>query len=138
MITTAEVDVTYSAGEQYVVRIGRHVVPTDQPVEDGGGDRAPGPVDLLVGSMAACTAFYAGRFLDRHGLPRAGLGVTARYRMAADPHRRVAEVRLDVRVPAGLSAHDRTALVAVLQHCTVHNTLRQGPEIVIDLDEVES
>ncbi|WP_141975874.1 OsmC family protein [Saccharothrix saharensis] len=33
-----------------------HLVPTDRPQLDGGADVGPGPVELLVGSMAACTA----------------------------------------------------------------------------------
>jgi putative redox protein len=135
--TTARISVSYLGGEEYVVRLRDHTVTTDQPLP-GGGDAGPSPVELLVGSMAACTAFYAGRFLDRHGLSRDGLAVTAGYRMASDPQRRVADVLLDVTVPAGLPRHRRTALLAVLQHCTVHNTLRRAPEIIIRIDEVES
>ncbi|QQQ80188.1 OsmC family protein [Saccharothrix sp. 6-C] len=135
---TAQVSVTYVAGEEYVVALRDHLVPTDQPQLDGGADVGPSPVELLVGSMAACTAFYAGRYLDRHGIPRTVLAVTAEYRTGADPQQRVTDVRLDVAVPAGLSQHRKTALLAVLQHCTVHNTLRRAPEIIIGLDEVES
>ncbi|GAA3465317.1 OsmC family protein [Saccharothrix longispora] len=135
---TAQVSVAFAGGEEYVVAMRGHLVPTDQPPADGGADAGPSPVELLVGSMATCTAFYAGRFLDRHGLPRAGLRVTADYRMGADPQRRVTDVRLDVTVPAGLPESRKTALLAVLQHCTVHNTLRHPPEIIIELDEVES
>jgi putative redox protein len=136
--TTAPVEVTYETGEEYVVRMRDHRVRTDQPQESGGHDLGPSPVELLVASMAACAAFYAGRFLDRHGESRRGLAVTAEYRTAADPLVRVAEVFLAVRVPAGLSERRKTALPAVVQHYTVHKTLRHAPEIVIKLNEVES
>ncbi|MEV1122029.1 hypothetical protein AB0I91_43835 [Actinosynnema sp. NPDC049800] len=63
---------------------------------------------------------------------------TAEYRTGADPQRRVTDVRLEVTVPAGLAEHRKTALPAVRQHCTVHNTLRRAPEIIAELDEVES
>ena len=135
---TAPVEVTYETGEEYVVRLRDHRVRTDQPRDSGGDDVGPSPVELLVASMAACTAFYAGRFLDRHGRSRQGLAVTAEYRTASDPLDRVAEVCLAVRVPHGLSERHKTALLAVVQHCTVHNTLRRAPEIVIELNEVES
>ncbi|KOX14554.1 hypothetical protein ADK67_42145 [Saccharothrix sp. NRRL B-16348] len=135
---TAPVEVTYETGEEYVVRLRDHRVRTDQPRESGGQDAGPSPVELLVASMATCTAFYAGRFLDRHGESRRGLAVTARYRTASDPLARVAEVCLTVRVPHGLSERHKTALLAVVQHCTVHNTLRRAPEIVIELTEVKS
>ncbi|TQM78954.1 putative OsmC-like protein [Saccharothrix saharensis] len=135
---TTSVEVAYESGEEYVVRIGDHEVRTDQPRESGGHDLGPSPVELLVASMAACTAFYAGRFLDRHGESRHGLAVTAEYRTASDPLARVAEVYLAVRVPRGMSERRKAALLAVVQHCTVHNTLRRAPEIVIELNEVES
>ncbi|MBB5801163.1 putative OsmC-like protein [Saccharothrix ecbatanensis] len=138
VIATAPVEVTYESGEEYVVRLGDHRLRTDQPRDSGGRDAGPSPVELLVASMAACTAFYAGRFLDRHGETRHGLSVTARYRTVSDPLARIAEVSLTVRVPQGLSERHRTALLAVVRHCTVHNTLRRAPEILIELTEVKS
>ncbi|HEX6343272.1 OsmC family protein [Umezawaea sp.] len=129
----ARIHVDFVGGEEYAVRMRGHHVATDQPLDNGGVDRGPSPVELFVASMAACTAYYAGRYLDRHHVHREGLRVSADYRMAADRPARVERVRLDVRVPDGTPANLRQGLHAVVSHCTVHNTLRQRPEIHIDI-----
>ena len=42
---------------------------------------------------------------------------------------RVASVQLGVVVPAFLHETHRRALLAVVDHCTVHNSIRQNPEV---------
>lgn len=126
-------DVTFVAGESYEVRVRDHRVVVDQPAVVGGQDLAPTPTELFVASLASCVAFYAGRYLTRHGLSRDGLGVTVEYEMAPDRPARVAAVRLTVRPPADLPEHRRSALSAVVSHCTVHNTLIHPPPVTIDV-----
>lgn len=73
--------------------------------------------------------FYAGRYLHRHGLDRAGLRVRTRFTMATDRPARVASVHITTAPPTGLPEQCRAALLAVASHCTVHDTLHQPPEI---------
>ncbi|MFL6110323.1 MAG: OsmC family protein, partial [Catenulispora sp.] len=71
--------------------------------------------------------------LARHGLEPEGLEVRAAFHMAGDRPPRVAGVRLTVKAPESLPAERRAALLAVVSHCTVHNTLTQPPTVVIDV-----
>ena len=120
-------------GDAYAITAREHQVLTDQPVADGGSDAAVTPTELLVASLASCVAFYTGRYLLRHGLDRAGLAVAAEFAMAADRPARVGAVRLRIIVPGGVPAQRTDALLAVASHCTVHNTLRQEPDVSIEL-----
>jgi len=128
------VDVTPRAGESYEAVVRGHRIVVDQPADSGGDDSAPTPVELFVASLAACVAYYAGRYLTRHGYSRHGLAVSAVFAMATDRPARVSGIRLTVQVPAGLPAERRPALLAVARHCTVHNTLLSAPAVTIDLD----
>jgi uncharacterized OsmC-like protein len=83
-------------------------------------------------SLASCVAYYAGRFLERHHLDRERLRVLADFTMADDRPARVASVHLRVLLPHELSRTRLEALRAVIDHCTVHNTLRQPPEIRVE------
>lgn len=127
------VAVRHVAGDAYAISVRGHAVLVDQPVRDGGQDSAPTPTELLVASLASCVAFYAGRYLLRHGLDRSGLAVTADFTMAEDRPARISDVRLRISVPGGIPAQRRDALLAVASHCTVHNTLRQEPAVSIEL-----
>ena len=131
--TTGQVEVSYLGGESYAAATRGHTLLTDQPATGGGTDTAMTPTELLVASLSSCVAFYAGRYLARHGLNRDGLHVTAKFTTATDRPARVDAVRLAIQVPAGMPPSREAALLAVASHCTVHNTLRQAPGIVIEL-----
>ena len=128
-----EMDVRFVAGESYEVSVRGHRILVDQPADSGGQDTAPTPTELFVASLATCVAFYAGRYLTRHGYRRDGLAVSAGFEMATDRPARVSDIRLTVQVPADLQAGRRPALRAVVSHCTVHNSLTSAPSVAIDL-----
>jgi uncharacterized OsmC-like protein len=126
------VTVEHLDGERYVVGVRGHLLTVDQLLADGGTDTAPTPTELFVSSLASCVAFYAGRFMDRHGLNRRDLRVTASFTMAADWPARIATMIVTVSAPT-LPEERRAAFLAVLNRCTVHNTLQQIPDIDISI-----
>jgi uncharacterized OsmC-like protein len=131
--TVGQVGVSYLGGESYAVATRGHALLTDQPVTAGGADTAMTPTELLIASLSSCVAFYAGRYLVRHGLNRDGLHVAAAFTTATDRPTRVAGVRLAIQVPGGVPPSRQAALLAVASHCTVHNTLRLAPDIAVEL-----
>jgi putative redox protein len=130
-MTTGQVDVSHIDGDEYEIRVRGHRLTVDQPVDAGGTDKAPTPTDLFAGSLAACVAFYAGRYLARHGFDRAGLRTHAEFDLATDRPARVAAIRITVQTPDGFPATRLPALAAVASHCTVHNTLANPPEVTV-------
>jgi len=130
---SGRVTVRHVDGDAYAITARGHAMLTDQAVADGGTDAAATPTELLVASLASCVAFYTGRYLVRHGLDPAGFAVTAEFAMAAGRPARVGAVRLRITVPGGVPPQRVGALLAVASHCTVHNTLRQQPDVSIEL-----
>jgi putative redox protein len=122
---------THLGGDRFEICVRQHRLEADQPVDDGGEDLAPTPTELFVSSLAACVAFYIRRFLDRHGLSTEGLAVDASFTMAHRPAR-VGEIILHLELPVDIPQEKRDALMAVASHCTVHNTLRSPPKIMMD------
>jgi putative redox protein len=122
----------HKRGDIFEVAVRQHIVLTDQPVEAGGEDTVPTPTELFVASLASCVAFYARRYLARHGLSSEGLSVRAEFTIAQQPSR-VGTVRLLVHVPSGVPEKDRPALLAVASRCTVHNTLELPPPVKVEL-----
>ncbi len=125
-----EIRVVHEEADRYRVIIGDHELVVDQP---DTGDAGPTPTDLFVASLASCVAFYAGRFLDRHGISSAGLVVDCAFEMAVDRPARVASVDLHVMVPRGFPDRLLDRLQAVVEHCTVHNSLVSPPQVRIAL-----
>jgi putative redox protein len=128
-----QVAVTHVDGDSYAIVTRGHTVLVDQPGEAGGADMAATPTELFIGALASCVAFYAGRFLQRHGLDQHGLSVSADFSMATDRPARVAAAQLRITVPDSFPPERRAALLAVASHCTVHNTLQHQPAVAIEL-----
>ncbi|MGW2248728.1 OsmC family protein [Kitasatospora sp. NPDC001660] len=127
------IEVDPVAGDLYAIDLRSHALAVDQPLQSGGGDAAPTPVELCASALASCTAHYAGGYLDRHGLGRAGLHVTADYTMAEDRPARIASVSVEITVP-GLPPERAPGLLAVVHHCTVKNTLDNPPAVTVSLN----
>jgi len=84
---TATIWVRHLGGDRLGISVRGHELLADQPVGDGGEDSAPTPTELFLASLAGCVAFYAERFLRRHGLSTEGLVVACDYAWARDPAR---------------------------------------------------
>ncbi len=129
-----ELRVMHEEGDRFRILLGDHEVVVDQPVSAGGTDEGPTPTDLFVASIASCSAFYAGRFLRRHGVDPAGLEVVYRFSMGQRPSR-VAAIDLEVRTPPLSDGLDER-LRAVVEHCTVTNSLAEAPDIRLALGSI--
>ncbi len=127
--------VEYESGDKFQIAVRQHSIRVDQPTADGGDDTAPTPTDLFIASLAACVAYYVRRFLSRHGHPVAKLAVTSEVDFASHPHR-VGAIDLRIEVPGELDPEQQASLLAVASRCTVHNSLRQPPEVRIGLAQL--
>src|SRR5512132_299109 len=127
--------VAHQGADQFELQVRGHRLLCDQPLADGGGDQGPTPTELFVASLAACVGFYARRFLARHHLDPGGLRVEAAFTMSPDRPARVDTITLRLLLPQPLEENRRQALLAVVEHCTVHNSLRTPPQVRITLAE---
>ena len=124
--------VSSHGGTRYDIVTGKHRIVTDQPVEDGGQDAGVTPVELFVGSVASCVAYFVGRFCTRHAISQQGLTVEADWAMAENPHR-VGRIDLAVHLPLSLAPDMKERLLKVAYACTVHHSLLFAPRIDIKL-----
>ena len=127
----ADIKIHHEHGDRFLVRIRDHTFLVDQPIEAGGDDFGPTPVELFVTGLAACVGFYAERFLRRHNLATDGLAVDCDFEMIDDGPARVSEIRVNLVLPDDFPDARREALMRVVEHCTVHNSIRQAPDISI-------
>jgi uncharacterized OsmC-like protein len=114
--------VTFREGTRFDITSGSHDVITDQPVEDGGQDAGMSPVELFVGSLAGCVAYFVGRYCARHQIPHVGFTVEAEWSMAEQPHR-VGAISLRLNLPVKLTPEQQDRLLKVAHGCTVHQSI---------------
>ena len=128
------ISVYWTSGDNFVVDVRAHFLTTDQPYDAGGQDLGPTPTELFVASLGACIGFFAERFMRRHDIDATGLRVDCRFAMAEHPAR-IASIDVHLALPVDFPPQRRDGLMAVVDACTVHNSMRQPPRVRIELDE---
>ena len=101
---------------------------TDQPVAQGGSGSAPSPFDLFLVSIGTCAGFYALRFCQERSLDVDGLA------LSVTPERegkRVACVRIAVRLPLSFPDKYREAILRAVDQCSVKRHLAEPPRIEV-------
>ena len=126
--------VEFRGGARFDITSREHTLVTDQPVVDGGQDAGMSPVELFVGSLASCVAYFVGRYCARHKIACEGFTVDAEWSYAEQPHR-VGSVSMRINLPAALTDEQRERLLKVAHGCTVHQSITVAPAVTIELLE---
>lgn len=124
-----------------VMRAGAHLLDADEPRQQGGGDRGPGPYDLLLMSLGACTSMTLRLYAKRKGYALDDVQVVLRHeRLHAqdcaecEGHSgRVERITREITLHGPLSEEQRNDLLRVADRCPVHRTLEAKPVIVTRL-----
>ncbi|MBH0189439.1 MAG: OsmC family protein [Nitrospira sp.] len=123
----------YHGGTRYDIMSGKHRIVTDQSGADGGQDAGMSPVELFVGSVASCVAYFVGQFCARHNISRNGLSIDAKWAMAESPHR-VGTIDVAIHLPHRITSEQRERLLKVAHGCTVHQSIACALTITIALN----
>lgn len=118
-------------GFQQAVRSGRHRLLADEPVSFGGLDTGPGPYDLLLAALGACTSMTIRMYAERKKLALEAVEVRLRHRKihaedCADCETRrgrVDEIERDIVLEGDLDRAVTDRLLEIADKCPVHRTL---------------
>jgi putative redox protein len=126
-----------SKGFAEEIAAGKHRLTADEPVEDGGTDTGPGPYDLLLGALGACTSMTVSLYARRKQWPLEAVRVRLRHSRihAADcrdcetKEGLLDQIERDIELVGTLDDGQRARLIEIANKCPVHRTLTS--EIVI-------
>ncbi|HLI98182.1 MAG TPA: bifunctional alpha/beta hydrolase/OsmC family protein [Bradyrhizobium sp.] len=116
---------------QQTVTIGPHRLLADEPKAAGGGDTGPGPYDLLLAGLGACTSMTLRLYADRKSLPLERTTVTLTHSKIHAQDCAECETKegmLDqiervIAMEGPLDAEQRRKLLEIADKCPVHRTL---------------
>lgn len=108
----------------YQVRLsdGLHDWLADEPATAGGGDSGPGPSDLVLSGLGACTAITLIMFASRKQWPLQGVDVTLDLAKGATPADG-SRITRQIRLTGPLDDASRDRLLQVANACPVHKLL---------------
>ena len=110
-------------------------VVADQPIRYKGDGSAPGPFDYFLASSALCAAYFVKLYCQTRDIPTENIRLSQNN--IVDPENRYQQIfKIQVELPADISAKDRQGILRSIDRCTVKKVVQAGPEFVIE--EVEN
>ncbi len=112
--------------------------PVDEPPDVGGADTGPGPYDVLLSALGACTSMTMRMYARRKGWEYGTSRVTLRHGRvhASDCETcetttgHVDRVERHIELDPTIPEEQRRALLAIADRCPVHRTLLGEVEIL--------
>ncbi|NTV71368.1 MAG: OsmC domain/YcaO domain-containing protein [Azonexaceae bacterium] len=103
----------------------------DQPIRYKGDGSAPGPFDYFLASSALCAAYFVKLYCDTRNIPTENIRLSQNN--IVDPENRYQQIfKIQVELPADISAKDRQGILRSIDRCTVKKVVQTGPEFVIE------
>jgi putative redox protein len=120
-----------AAGFAQEIFAGQHRLTADEPVAAGGRDTGPGPYDLLLASLGACTSMTVAMYARRKGWPLKSVTVQLRHSRTyavdcAECETRegmLDRIERDIQFDGSLTGEQRSRLLEIADKCPVHRTL---------------
>ena len=113
------------------IAAGRHALRADEPEAYGGLDSGPGPYDLLLSALGACTAMTMRMYADLKKIPLARATVRLKHDKiyAADcgecetKEGKIDRIDREIELEGDLDDAQRAKLLEIADKCPVHRTL---------------
>jgi putative redox protein len=123
-------EVTFDGGKVITAHLNGHIIRTDQPMDNGGGDSAPAPFELFLASIGTCAGIYVKSFCDRRQISTDGIKIIQT--MEYDEVKKVPKsISLDIQLPVGFPEKYREAVINAAELCLVKKTISNQPEFKI-------
>jgi ribosomal protein S12 methylthiotransferase accessory factor len=123
-----EIVATLPGGKRVDAQVGKLVIRTDQPRENGGDDSAPDPFTLFLASLVTCAGFYVAAYCNTRQIPTDGIRLVERTKSDLKT-KRLTHVAIDIQLPASFPSEHRDAVVRAAAACKVKKTLAAPPDI---------
>ncbi len=127
------------------VQVRGHTFHADEPMQDGGTDLAPTPMELMLGALGSCMAMTARMYAERKGWPLEGVEVSLDierfsgkdYATYTGDANFVHEIRKQIQFLGPLDAKQRERLLEIAGRCPVRRAVENPAFFVEELIEEE-
>jgi putative redox protein len=119
-------EITFDGGKVVTAHSHGHLIKTDQPLDNGGGDTAPAPFELFLASIGTCAGIYVKSFCDNRKIPTDNIKIIQKTEYNKETGLPV-NITLDIQLPADFPEKYRASVVSVAELCKVKKSIANPP-----------
>jgi putative redox protein len=129
------VTVNRRSGQTYTtdMQIRQHHLIADEPPEKGGADIGPTPVELLLASLASCTAITLEMYAGRKRWPLESVSVEITKEPDPESPYKADLLRQRITLHGPLDDDQRARLLVIAGRCPVHRLIADSPRMIEEL-----
>jgi len=128
-------EITFDGGKVITAHTHGHIIRTDQPEDNGGGNTAPAPFDLFLASIGTCAGIYVKGFCDNRNIPTDGIKIIQSYEWNQETGLPV-NLKLDIKLPADFPEKYKASLIHVADLCKVKKSMANPPKFEIITSQI--
>jgi putative redox protein len=110
---------------QQEVIVGEHRLLADEPVDVGGADAGPAPLEFVMAGLGACTSMTLRMYAERKGILLTRISVRLvhdKVKVSGIPRDRIVRA---ITLEGDLTVEQRARLLEIANKCPVHKALEQ-------------
>ena len=119
-------EITFDGGKVFTAHSHGHIIRTDQPLENGGGDTAPAPFELFLASIGTCAGIYVKSFCDNRNIPTDKITIIQKNEFNKETGLPV-NISLEIQLPADFPEKYRASVINVAELCKVKKSIANPP-----------
>ena len=128
-------EITFDGGKVVTARSHGHIIRTDQPDDNGGGNTAPAPFDLFLASIGTCAGIYVKSFCDNRQIPAENIRIIQTMKYDKETGLPTS-VKLDIKIPADFPEKYKASLLHVAGLCKVKKSIASPPAFEITASNI--
>jgi len=124
-------------GQTYTtdMQIRDHTLIADEPADKGGEDLGPTPMELLLASLASCTAITLEMYAGRKQWPLEGVTVEISKEPDPESPHKADLLHQRITLDGPLDDEQRARLLLIAGRCPVHRLIADSPRMIEELSD---
>ncbi|QLG43995.1 bifunctional alpha/beta hydrolase/OsmC family protein [Costertonia aggregata] len=123
------------------MKVGRHFLTADEPVDVGGNDYGPSPYELVSAGLSACTAMTIQMYAKRKGWPVENVQVHTSYDKShaedcmdcESDNAKIDTFNREIKLTGNIDEKQIERILQIADKCPVHRTLHSKTQVITKL-----
>lgn len=124
------IEITFDGGKVVSARSNGHIIKTDQPLDNGGGNTAPAPFELYLASIGTCAGIYVKSFCDNRQIPTENIRIIQKIEYSRETHLPTS-INLEIKLPPDFPEKYKDSVINVANLCLVKKSIASPPEFLV-------